>query len=784
MLVQAESVHLGLNGLSLRGVHAHSTRSGRIEAEFGQIDAPWTFVFGAESELSIVGGLVRLRGTIDELRAELQAVTTPPKTKEARTRRLARCTGVSSEWTEFSASSVTDKLSLTGLAGVETPTGVAVTWDSGNWERGGLHFESGHGELEVGRGEGAQLLLRRLSSDSVMVTNAGAAATESKLPVRAAAPSGANRTGVAPAPASQEARRTPAPAGSASLRPTRGIEPGTPSNSLLDRLDPKRMSGELFELVRRVRSEVQEHASSLSVDPTKVSVGQLGFDLRLGSERLRLGPWTVTVGLSRSELTLCVRPAAASSASGATDRAPREASRFELNGRVPIGDGLPVTARVTVDGVSPAELGVAEGDLGLQGVTGARLKSHLDISVTRDRIVWSTDGSAAGIALKAPWLASATVQGIEFDWRTSGNLEAASGKTTIDASEVHVGAARLLFAGKAEPRGQRLAFESQFEVPLAACDALASSLPSGLAPLLQGMRFEGYFALKGRASFDPERPASTTVDWKLANGCRARDIPERISTARFREAFTLEVEDANRRPTTMAFGPGTSAWTPETELSPFLESAVLVCEDGRFLSHDGIDQAAIRSSIIANLKAGRFQRGASTVTMQLAKNLYLRREKTLARKAQEAVLTMLLEQQLRKPDILALYFNVIEYGPGLYGIGPAAKFYFNTTPEDLSVGEAFFLVSILPNPKASHFDKQGHLSPYWSSSLKRLMTIAHQRHRLTDEELERGLNEEVRFGGSPPSREAESRPTRSAASSPNGATGEELGAGIRQSGSE
>ena len=171
-------------------------------------------------------------------------------------------------------------------------------------------------------------------------------------------------------------------------------------------------------------------------------------------------------------------------------------------------------------------------------------------------------------------------------------------------------------------------------------------------------------------------------------------------------------------------------------------------------------------------------RGASTLSMQLAKNLYLGQEKTLSRKLQEAVFTMLLEQELSKVELLELYLNVVEFGPGIYGIGPAAQYYFAKHPRDLTLGQALYLASILPNPDASHFKEDGRLSPGWTSYLKRLMQIAHDRKRINDDELEAGLGEQVAFrvpggGGAapPPDRDLDDDAPPELPALPSGALG-------------
>ncbi len=283
-------------------------------------------------------------------------------------------------------------------------------------------------------------------------------------------------------------------------------------------------------------------------------------------------------------------------------------------------------------------------------------------------------------------------------------------------------------------------------VPLAACEDLIESLPSGLAPLASQVKLEGTVALQAGISFDTEHPQRTDAKWELSNGCRVRAASPLVSPDRFRESFILEVPDADGAMVERAFGPGTPNWVSYADMTSQLTNAVLVCEDGRFFHHHGFDSQAIRGSIRENLLRGRFIRGGSTVTMQLAKNLYLRREKTFSRKLQEAALTLLLEQSFSKNEIMELYWNVAELGPGIYGVGEASKFYFGTTPAALTPSQAFYLASILPNPKVLHFSSDGRVSPGWLSQVRRLMTIAHARHYLSDEELRASLDEELRFG--------------------------------------
>jgi membrane peptidoglycan carboxypeptidase len=236
------------------------------------------------------------------------------------------------------------------------------------------------------------------------------------------------------------------------------------------------------------------------------------------------------------------------------------------------------------------------------------------------------------------------------------------------------------------------------------------------------------------------------VAWDGALSCRVVEAPPAIDTQRFKTKFARTVFTPEGEPRELVFGPESETWVPLGSISHFVVGAVLTTEHGRFFRHNGFDQEAIVNSIRENLKERRFVRGASTISMQLAKNLYLPRTKTLSRKLQEAVLTLYLEQQLTKDELMELYLNVIEFGPMVYGIGPAARHYFNTTPAELSLSQAMYLASILRNPKKQYFGAGGAVSSGYTAYLRRLMKITEKIGRISEEELELGLRETAVFG--------------------------------------
>lgn len=140
------------------------------------------------------------------------------------------------------------------------------------------------------------------------------------------------------------------------------------------------------------------------------------------------------------------------------------------------------------------------------------------------------------------------------------------------------------------------------------------------------------------------------------------------------------------------------AWIPLDSIPRPLKQLVLVAEDAKFYTHQGFDLEQIEYALVANHQAGRKMRGASTITQQTAKNLYLGGEKELSRKAREAVLALLLEQTLTKDRILEIYLNIAQFGPGVFGVREGARHHFGRDVRELSQEQMLSLVSLLPSP--------------------------------------------------------------------------------------
>ncbi|HYP67769.1 MAG TPA: monofunctional biosynthetic peptidoglycan transglycosylase [Thiobacillaceae bacterium] len=140
-------------------------------------------------------------------------------------------------------------------------------------------------------------------------------------------------------------------------------------------------------------------------------------------------------------------------------------------------------------------------------------------------------------------------------------------------------------------------------------------------------------------------------------------------------------------------------WMPYDKISIHLKRAIVAAEDSRFLDHEGFDWEGIQTAVEKNLKKGRVVAGGSTISQQLAKNLFLSGQRSILRKGEEAVITLMIETVMRKRRILEIYLNIIEWGDGIYGAEAAAHHYFRTSAANLDPRQAAALAAMVPNPR-------------------------------------------------------------------------------------
>ena len=262
-----------------------------------------------------------------------------------------------------------------------------------------------------------------------------------------------------------------------------------------------------------------------------------------------------------------------------------------------------------------------------------------------------------------------------------------------------------------------------------------SSLPDGLFTNFQGMEAEGTFDYKLDFKYNKNKPNELVFDSNLKK--------ENLKITKYGAAnlnklngefvYRAIIKDVFQRP--ILVGNANPNYTPLEQISPYLRKSVLTTEDPSFFSHRGFINEAFKQSIIKNIKTKKFSRGASTISMQLVKNVFLTREKTLSQKLEEILLVYILENNrvVSKERMLEVYFNVIEWGPNVYGIGEASHFYFQKKPSELDLNECLYLARIIPSPKKFmyQFNNQGTLRDFAVNQDNFLTNIMIRRGLLT-----------------------------------------------------
>jgi membrane peptidoglycan carboxypeptidase len=203
-------------------------------------------------------------------------------------------------------------------------------------------------------------------------------------------------------------------------------------------------------------------------------------------------------------------------------------------------------------------------------------------------------------------------------------------------------------------------------------------------------------------------------------------------------SFIHEVYEKNMVVASFQVGPENPDFVALDQISPYLKFSVLTSEDGDFFYHRGFNEKAFRESISKNIKENRFARGGSTITMQLVKNVFLNRKKIISRKIEEALIVWIIENMhlTSKDRMFEVYLNIIEWGPGIYGINKASEFYFNKHPRDLNLSESIYLTSLIPRPKGFKytFDNNGQIRDYMKSYYQLVSGIMVRRNQILPED--------------------------------------------------
>ncbi len=242
--------------------------------------------------------------------------------------------------------------------------------------------------------------------------------------------------------------------------------------------------------------------------------------------------------------------------------------------------------------------------------------------------------------------------------------------------------------------------EIDIELPTTQCSDLLAVIPQTMAGEVQGFRLQGRVSAKGKFRFGKSLPFR--IDSLNNNGvqtnCEVVSTPDKYSKARLRYSQSLSDASGARKLLASESLPRSAGFVELESLPAFVPKMFIAAEDRRFYAHNGFDLEAIQNAVRTNLEKSQTALGGSTISQQLAKNLFLSREKNFTRKLRETFLTWYLERYLNKQRILELYLNIAEFGPDIFGIAQASRFYFDKDPQELTLRDAALLSYLLPSP--------------------------------------------------------------------------------------
>lgn len=259
-------------------------------------------------------------------------------------------------------------------------------------------------------------------------------------------------------------------------------------------------------------------------------------------------------------------------------------------------------------------------------------------------------------------------------------------------------------------------YELKLNVPEQDAQSLFNALPIGLFDSLEGIKVAGKLNYQLNFYLDSSQPDSV----KFSSSLQPKQFKilqfGKTDFQKINNSFVYTPYEYGKPMRNITIGPSNPNFTRLEEISPNFRNALLTAEDPSFFHHKGFVEESIRKSIAVNFKEKKFKRGGSTISMQLVKNVFLSRKKTIARKIEEILIVWLIENNrlVSKSRMLEVYFNIIEMGNNVYGIGEAARYYFGKLPADLNLGEGIFLANIVPRPKIAlyKFQSDGSLKPY------------------------------------------------------------------------
>ncbi|MFH2009680.1 MAG: monofunctional biosynthetic peptidoglycan transglycosylase, partial [bacterium] len=393
-----------------------------------------------------------------------------------------------------------------------------------------------------------------------------------------------------------------------------------------------------------------------------------------------------------------------------------------------------LTVRGVMDGLKRTARGEAGGVLGLHhlmritrpagvDVTRAALRGVVRGELDPSRATLTSDVALSDVRIQRRLLAPHAVTWPRLRVRATARYLLRERRLEVEGGEVRIGQVPLLVSGRLTHRRGAFNIGVTVTLPPTPCAQLLETVPGELVPKLRGMKLAGRLGGHAELTLDTRRIRDVGLELEVKpNRCRVLRDPPGAQVAALKRPFTFVTRPPGWKPTRLRMGPQNPNWRAYPNLGRHVVAAFLAAEDQRFFKHRGFDLENIRRALADNLDRHVLIKGASSISQQVVKNVFLSHRRDLSRKLEEVVLTWRLEQVLSKQRILEIYLNLVEMGPGIFGAPAAAKHYFHREPSHLSPLQAVHLAAITPSPRRYYEQfRSGRAGMEWLLHLRYLL---------------------------------------------------------------
>lgn len=468
-------------------------------------------------------------------------------------------------------------------------------------------------------------------------------------------------------------------------------------------------------------------------------------DLRIDWNNLPIPAKVANGSFGPIDGALTVQTRGKQSAVSGTIREPR--TGLVMTGRAtPTKEGWDLSARMEGDlaptfGPILTAAGVDIRKLPVTGEIGAVY------SAEKKKVVIDLDMEQYDVDVANRSISSKRLAGFQAREKLRVQIDTAHSRLWIEDGLIEVNGIPMVFSVDLKPGATSPAFTIKLDIQTVPLAKLIRSIPGAEDPAMakemsSNVLFALSFALSGELR-DP-RTWQPKLEHRIV-GIGANSEGSGLEFLRKPWEYRPLTKQGRSEQVYM-MGPGTPSWVPYKKIPYAQRRAVQVSEDANFFLHNGIDIEEIQAAIVAGVESEKKQRGGSTLTQQLVKNLFLTRDRTAMRKVQEAVLTFLVESALSKEEIFETYMNIIEWGPGIYGINDAANYYFGRPPQRLSHKEMAYIATIIPGPILYHkYYEEGRVPAKHMAKVEILLDRLQKLNTITAEELAASQSESLHF---------------------------------------